>query len=586
MLRRRVHLTLTEKPTLEGEHEDFIQILTPEGRQVADMDFSYSPLQEELVMLDAEVVHSDGRRVRLSPDEIRDAGDAPIADYPGSRRKFFSLPGVIPGAVVHVRYRREWRDYPMPYVALGLPLGDEVEIVEASVEVTVPRGASFHFERDRVPDAEPRVQQTPHGTTYAWQFRELPAVPVEELSPPGPPPSLRISTWPDWRAYQEWCGRVIRRSRELTPELSAKAAELTRGARTDLEKVRAVYHYVADLRYVMVPLGVNSYRPHAAAGVLRNQFGDCKDKANLFNALLDALGLEASLVLVPRFSQVSPTLPGEGLNHAISRVRLGADTLWVDTTDAECPFGLLPPGDAGRRVLVVDGPSAGLTALPDPSPDDHRLELQTDLDWPAPGQPARLSVRAKAAGFPDYEWRRMAARPGVRRGHEALIDPAWRLSAGEFVLAQQRFTPPSRLEEPFGWEAGGECLGLTSRSEYGQLCRVPFWIPREWGLALQPRAGPLHLNQGYPLRLVQSVRLSLPATGRMKGLPALAENTVPPLRWKLDWVRGVDATLEGRLEVELVRGDIPFPEVATVQRQVRDCLEALANAVVSATPSP
>jgi DNA polymerase III sliding clamp (beta) subunit (PCNA family) len=60
----------------------------------------------------------------------------------------------------------------------------------------------------------------------------------------------------------------------------------------------------------MVPLGVNSHRPHAAANVLRNQYGDCKDKANLLNTLLRSLGLDAQLVLVPRFSQAHEAAPG------------------------------------------------------------------------------------------------------------------------------------------------------------------------------------------------------------------------------------------------------------------------------------
>ena len=106
---------------------------------------------------------------------------------------------------------------------------------------------------------------------------------------------------------------------------------------------------MAGLRYVTVPLGVNSVRPHAAAQVLKNQFGDCKDKANLFNTLLRALGLEACLVLVPRFSQAHEAVPGLAFNHAISRVRLGGETLWLDTTDDVCRFGMLPPGEAGRK---------------------------------------------------------------------------------------------------------------------------------------------------------------------------------------------------------------------------------------------
>src|SRR5205823_4575062 len=118
-----------------------------------------------------------------------------------------------------------------------------------------------------------------------------------------------------------------------TPEIKAQATALTREAKSDRERVAAICNYVTSLRYIAVPLGVNSVRPHAAANVLANQFGDCKDKANLFNTLLSALNIKAHLVLVPRFSQAYDSIPGLAFNHAISRVSLGDSTLWVDTTD-------------------------------------------------------------------------------------------------------------------------------------------------------------------------------------------------------------------------------------------------------------
>src|SRR5207244_11556112 len=124
-------------------------------------------------------------------------------------------------------------------------------------------------------------------------------------------------------AFAEWYARVSKLTDEVTPELAAKAKELTREAATGREKILALYNYVTGLRYVAVPLGVNSYRPHAAANVFKNQFGDCKDKANLFNALLHSLKIDAHLVLVPRFSQAHEAIPGLAFNHAISRVMLG-----------------------------------------------------------------------------------------------------------------------------------------------------------------------------------------------------------------------------------------------------------------------
>src|SRR5437870_11353747 len=40
-------------------------------------------------------------------------------------RKFFSLPGVAPGAILHVRYQTQWKDFPLPRVSLEIPRSEE-----------------------------------------------------------------------------------------------------------------------------------------------------------------------------------------------------------------------------------------------------------------------------------------------------------------------------------------------------------------------------------------------------------------------------------------------------------------------------
>jgi len=94
------------------------------------------------------------------------------------------------------------------------------------------------------------------------------------------------------------------------------------------------------------------------------------------------LKIDARLVLVPRFGQARDDIPGLSFNHAISRVTLDGQPLWVDTTDDVCRFGMLPPGDPGRKVLVIDGQTTNLTQLPVPEPQQHPLELRGS--WTVP----------------------------------------------------------------------------------------------------------------------------------------------------------------------------------------------------------
>jgi len=54
------------------EHEEFVQILTAEGKHFGDFDFAYSPPFENITFAHCEVWQTNGNVLRLDPDEIRD----------------------------------------------------------------------------------------------------------------------------------------------------------------------------------------------------------------------------------------------------------------------------------------------------------------------------------------------------------------------------------------------------------------------------------------------------------------------------------------------------------------------------------
>jgi len=352
--------------------------------------------------------------------------------------------------------------------------------------------------------------------------------------------------------------------------------ELTRDAKSDREKVLTLYNYVTGLRYVAVPLGINSVRPHAAAKVLENQFGDCKDKANLFNALLHSMKIEADLVLVPRFSQAHEGIPGLSFNHAISRVTLDNRPLWVDTTDDVCRFGMLPPGDPGRRVLVIDGQTSSLTQLPEADSRDHELKLHAEVNCAQPAQSLPTRLSAMAFGCPDYELRSAAREAKERNAFGPLLAARFQLIAGSFALEKQSSTSVSALDENFSWQAEGTTIGIVSIVENKCAVQAPFWIPSEWKMALHRRKLPLLLNLGYPVTLEEEIEFTLPANAQLARIPGVNENNTQPLRWRLEWVRVGHDKLAARFHVELVRGDLSDTQTATFQQQLPQLLSALA----------
>jgi transglutaminase-like putative cysteine protease len=64
-----------------------------------------------------------------------------------------------------------------------------------------------------------------------------------------------------------------------SPEIAAKAAELTKGAPDEKTTIKNIYAFVSTrFRYIGIDLGMGRYQPHSAADVLENGYGDCKDK--------------------------------------------------------------------------------------------------------------------------------------------------------------------------------------------------------------------------------------------------------------------------------------------------------------------
>ena len=193
---------------------------------------------------------------------------------------------------------------------------------------------------------------------------------------------LFITTFPSWQEVGEWYAGLERERRIPTTEVRAKAEEITRGAKSDLERVQALYEYVSrNIRYVSLSFGLGRYQPHAASEVLTNQYGDCKDKATLFEALLEAIGLHGAPALISTESDTDQVVASPlEFDHAISFLEVDGREIWLDSTAGVAPFGYLFPQLRGKNALVVfPGKKAELRKTPESLP--MPVQWAPD-DWP------------------------------------------------------------------------------------------------------------------------------------------------------------------------------------------------------------
>jgi hypothetical protein len=250
------------------------------------------------------------------------------------------------------------------------------------------------------------------GRGLKWEVRGVAPLPHDQ--PPGFYPdtlsvSVRCETGgADSKAPNTWkqlallTHEIVGPKIQITPELKAKAEALTAGRSTRWERVRALTEFVQkEVTYLSVTQDRDTlagYRPHSAPEVLKNRFGDCKDKATFLAALLRAIGDEGHVVLV--FSgdpgAIRADWPAAAFNHAISAIpaddsvpewwptvdagSLGRLVLF-DPTHPQMPLGTLPVSDQGGHGLICHA-EGQLIAIPgeDPKHCGVKRKIRAALD--------------------------------------------------------------------------------------------------------------------------------------------------------------------------------------------------------------
>ena len=77
-----------------------------------------------------------------------------------------------------------------------------------------------------------------------------------------PPPDVLISSFRTWEEVGRWYGRLQQEKSQPSPEIKAKAEELTKGLSDDNAKLRAIYDYVSlRYRYVAISLASDATNP-------------------------------------------------------------------------------------------------------------------------------------------------------------------------------------------------------------------------------------------------------------------------------------------------------------------------------------
>ncbi len=325
-----------------------IRILTQSGaQQFPEVTFQYKPSKERLQVRYVQILRRNGKIVDIdtvplpNPHRIfREGGSSGFDFY----ERTLPLPSTSPGDALE--YDVETVSY-----AAETP-GNFSEVYNFSFEGVLDEELEINVPTDRAvklkakPGLEYSAKADNGRRIYSWKVLhqsndfENGHGSTAASTASNSFPDVQISSFRSWEEVGRWYAEMESNRRIPSPEVKAKAEELTAGLKSELEKVAALYNFVAQkIKYLsLVSFGIGGYEPHTAGDVLRLGYGDCKDKDTLLAALLEAVGMQTSSVLINPTRELDPEMPSPWpFTHVITVLHLGNEELWMDSSSG-APF--------------------------------------------------------------------------------------------------------------------------------------------------------------------------------------------------------------------------------------------------------
>ena len=277
---------------------------------------------------------------------------------------------------------------------------DSQSLLENEYKIHLPTSMKLNYKvRNTVPVIS--NEEASGWNTYTFRIPKTPAIKDDSYLPntneivplihlnPGVFEVSGIRGYSDsWKNIGIWLTKLMEGRDQLLPEDVNSLKALTAQYPTPREKAKAVYELLRNTtRYVNISLGIGGLRPEKASDVKARGFGDCKALSNYMCAMLKALDIPCDYAVIStEHKNVLHDFASLGqFNHAIMRVTLPGDTIWLECTDPTLPFGYIHDGIAGHEALIVDGENSHIVRLPIPKHETQKREYKYYVEFTTDG---------------------------------------------------------------------------------------------------------------------------------------------------------------------------------------------------------
>jgi tetratricopeptide (TPR) repeat protein len=483
------------------------------AQQLHQLAFRYASSNQQIDVHYVRAKKADGTVVNGSPDDIKDVPALSEAAFASLKEKRIAVPALAIGDTLEYEISTRilkpfapgefWFAHTFVVAAI---------VRDERLEISIPAGRHVILKSS---PAAPFETVTANGRTmYRWKRANL-AIPSADADPSASSqtksksPDVQLTSFPNWTAVAAWYAQLEKDRSEPTPEIRAKANELTRDKADALTKTQVLYDFVATkIRAVDLRLGEAGWQPHSASDVLANQFGDSADKNILLESLLRAAGVEgADAALLPYSRSLDTSVPSPGqFEHAITALPQAGGTLWMDTTTEVAPFRMLAAPLRGKSALLVGAGAGKIVQTPADPPFASSQSVDIDGSVSDLGKltatahytmrgDTELVLRLAFHRTPEAQWRDLAQTiltlDGIH-GEVTAVKPGDPAATHEPFEFQIDFKQPSFLD----WSA---------KRQSGPLPLLAIGLPDPPADATKP------IEIGSPLGVDVKLKLELPA---------------------------------------------------------------------------
>ncbi len=371
-----------------------LKILRPQGREKATVVVPFDA-DRKLLSLHVWSIGPDGHEYAVKDNEVLEFGYPGEGEYyQDERYKIVEAPGRDPGGIV--AYEAEQR-MPSYINEKDWVFQQEIPSLSRTFTLEIPPGYSYETSWAHAQPIAPVDLEHQH---WKWEARDVPGINLEQvpMHPSGEAlagrmtlhfsgPGVAMPLGNTWQSIGEWYSQLAKDRLVASPEMAAKANELVAGKTDFVDRSEAIAEFVQkQVRYFVIEMGIGGWQPHPAADIFRNRYGDCKDKATLLSAMLSAVDIHSTLVLVDtRRGVVDPDAPSMFGNHMIAAIEIpkgydsprlksvvtskaGRRYLIFDPTWEKTAFGQLEHGLQGGYGLLAEGSESQVIQFPVLSP--------------------------------------------------------------------------------------------------------------------------------------------------------------------------------------------------------------------------